>query len=272
MRSFRPLLTGVLAAVALAPACNTTERVDLLFRAPEGSHARYTVAVDSEVITELVGPPERTRERVVLAAEQLVLALTDTEADLRISMTRAGERPRVFEVRLDPRGGLAEIDRVEGLPVEALGELGPSRLILLASGLLPGRPLRVGGEWDIERQLELPEGNGRLRGTGRLMSLRVEGGVDLARVRAETSLPVDRTLTLPEGRVRLSGTESTTATLDYVIDDGTVQRAKSITTGRFALVVTPPAGGLAPVEGHLTVRVESTTSRTSTATTPPRDA
>lgn len=271
MRSLRPVIGGGLVAVVLATGCNATERVNLVFRAPEGSHARYTVAVDSEVVTELVGPPERTRERIELTAEQLVLALTDTEADLRISMTRTGERPRVFEVRLDPRGGLAEVDRVEGLPVEALGELGPSRLILLASGLLPGRTLRLGGEWGIERQLELPEGNGRLHGTGRLMSLRVEDGLDLARVRAETSLPVDRTLTLPEGRVRLSGTESTTATLDYFVDDGTVRRAKSITTGRFTLVVTPPGGGLAPVAGHLTVRVESTTSRTDAETTP-RDA
>lgn len=252
------------AAAGLMSGCNDSEHVNLVFRAETGSRIAYEIAVDSTVTTELVGPPERTQERIDLSAEQLVLARSNVEADLQITMSRSGERPRVFEVRLDPRGGLAEVDRVEGLPVEALGELGPSRLILLASGLLPGRPLRPGGEWEIERDLELPEGNERLRGTGRLVSLRTEGGVDLARVRASTSLPVDRTLTLSAGRVQLTGTETTTAVLDYDVHDGTVHSANSVTTGRFHLRVTPPGqGNIAPVDGQLRVRVESRTTRTT---------
>lgn len=252
---------SVLVALA-AGACNDSESVDLVFRAPPGTQVSYAIAVDAAVVTRLGGPPDETRERIALRAEQLVLGRDGDETELQITMTREGERPRVFEVRLDSGHGLAEVDAVEGLPVEALGELGPSRLILLASGLLPGRPLRPGGEWDIERDLELPEGEERLTGTGRLEGLRSENGVDLARVRATTSLPVDRTMTLPEGRVRLTGTERTTAVLDYGVDDGTVHTARSVTTGLFELSVTPPGSGApGPLRGTLDVRVESRTER-----------
>lgn len=262
MRGARLVFLACLAAL-IAAGCNDTERVDLVFRAAPGSHANYSIVVDAEVVTQLAGPAETTRERIEFTADQLVLTRSADEAALHITMTKGDERPRVFEVRLDPRGGLAEVDRVEGLPVEALGELGPSRLILLASGLLPGRPLQVGGAWDIERDLELPEGSGRLTGEGRLENLRIEEGVDLARIRAVTSLPVERELELPRGKVRLAGTEHTTATLDYGVADGTVHRAHSVTKGRFTLVVLPPGGEtLPPVEGELRVRVESRTSRT----------
>lgn len=248
--------------LAVGAGCNDSERVNLVFRAAPGTLARYEIDVDARVVTALAGPPEDTEERIGLSAEQLVLGRTGDEISLRIAMTREGERPRVFEVRVDAGGGLAEVDAVEGLPVEALGELGPSRLILLASGLLPDRPLRPGGEWEIERDLELPEGEERLTGTGRLESLRVEDGVDVARVRATTALPVDRTLTLPAGRVRLRGTERTTAVLDYGVDDGGLYGARSVTTGHFELSVTPPSGaGPGPVRGALDVRVESRTVR-----------
>ncbi|MBI2170169.1 MAG: hypothetical protein HYU28_11830 [Actinobacteria bacterium] len=258
-----PLL--VLLALATLAACNDSERVDLVFRADPGARTTYDIAVDSTVITRLTGPPEETREQIALTADQVVVDRDEEGTELEITMTREGAQPRVFEVRLDTTRGLAEVDAVEGLPVEALGELGPSRLILLASGLLPGRPLRPGGEWEIERDLELPEGRELLTGTGRLESLRVEDGVDLARVRATTALPVDNTMTLPEGRVRLSGTERTTAVLDYAVDDGTIHRARSVTTGRFDLVVTPPAGGNETIEGSLEVRVESRTTRAAEA-------
>lgn len=253
---------SVAALATLATACNDSETVDLVFRAPAGTRIAYRIDIEASVVTELAGPPNETRDRIALEAEQLVIGRAGSETQLQITMTRAGERPRVFEVRLDAGRGVAEVDAVEGLPVEALGELGPSRLILLASGLLPTRPLRPGSAWDIERALELPEGEQRLSGTGRLEGLRVDGGIELARVRATTSLPVSRTLDLPEGRVRLTGTERTTALLDYGVADGSVHGARSVTTGRFDLTVEPPSGEvLGPLRGELEVRVESRTTR-----------
>lgn len=241
--------------------CNDSERVDLVFRAAEGSRATYAIEVESRVTTALGGPPEETREDIALTAEQIVRGRSDAGFALHITMARPGQPSRVFDVRLDTARGLAEVDAVEGLSVEALGELGPSRLILLASGFLPGRAERPGAEWAIERDLELPEGSERLTGRGRLVGLRVEDDVELARVRANTSLPIDHRMVLPEGSVRLHGVERTTAVLDYAVDDGTVHSAESVTTGTFDLVVTAPGGDLAPLEGVLSVRVESTTRR-----------
>ena len=257
-----PSLALLLIAPLLAGACNESERVDLVFRAPPGSEAAYAIDLESTVVTELAGPPETSTETVALDARQVVVGSGGGgDVALQITMGRVGERPRAFTVRLDTSRGVAEVDAVEGLTIEVLGELGPSRLILLASGLLPGRPLRPGGAWDINQDLELPEGPERLSGEGRLVGLRISNGVELARVRASTSLPVDRRMSLPQGTVRMSGVERTTAVLDYDVSDGTLYGARSVTTGRFALVVHAPGGEPGPIEGTLEVRVESRTRR-----------
>lgn len=252
----------VLAVLGIAlTSCNESERIDLVFSAEPGTRLEYAITVNSRVLTRLGGTPEVTEEEIRLEAVQEVVAVSDDGVvDLEISMTGEGERPRVFEVRLDRARGVATVDSVQGLPVEALGELGPSRLILLANGLPPDHSLEPGGTWAIERALELPEGPETLRGRGRLEGLRHENELPIARVRADTALPIDRIMHLEQGRVRLSGEERTRAQLDYLVADGTVRGARSVTTGVFDLVVTPPPGtGAEPLEGELEVRVESRT-------------
>lgn len=253
------LLVAALAVVT--PACNQAERVDLAFRVPPGRDLAYSVDVRSEVVTELAGPPERTVEHLHLAARQRVIRRTaDGVVHLEIRMTPRGERPRVFEVRLDTGRGVAAIDTVGGLPVEALGELSPSRFILPISGLVPPTPVRPGDLWPIERTLDLPQGRERLTGTGRLEGLDAGPPVALARVRARTTLPVRQRTTLREGTVVLSGREHTSATVDYSVADGAVVAAASLTTGRFRLLVSPPGGLVSPpIRGTLEVRVRSVT-------------
>lgn len=261
---FRPTSAWLLVPLSLllvATGCNDSERIDLVFSAESGTRLEYVITVNSRVLTRLGGAPQVTEEEIRLRAVQEVVAVSDEGVvDLEITITSESERPRVFEVRLDRTRGLASVDAVQGLPVEALGELGPARLVLLANGLPPDHPLEPGGSWRIEQDLELPEGPELLRGRGRLEGLGHEGERPVARVRADTALPIDRVMNLEQGRVRLSGEERTRARLDYLVSDGTVRRARSVTTGVFALEVTPPPGTNAePLEGELEVRVESRT-------------
>lgn len=252
----------VLAALSIAlTSCNDSERIDLVFSAEAGTELEYTITVASRVVTRLGGAPEVNEEEIRLRAVQEVVAVSDEGVvDLEITMTSESDRPRVFEVRLDRTRGLASVDAVQGLPLEALGELGPARLVLLANGLTPDHPLEPGGRWAIERELQLPEGPETLRGGGRLEGLTHENELPVARVRVDTTLPIDRSMNLEQGRVRLSGEERTRAQLDYLVADGTVRGARSVTTGVFALEVTPPPGtGARPLEGELEVRVESRT-------------
>ncbi len=260
-RPLRRCLVSLVLISALVGGCNDSERIDLVFAAEPGSELEYEITVTSRVVTRLGGAPEVTKEEIHLRAVQEVVAVSeDGVVDLAITMTRERERPRVFEVRLDRDRGLASVDAVQGLPVEALGELGPARLVFLANGLPPDHALAPGGSWVIERALELPEGSETLRGRGRLEGLTHEGEVPVARVRADTALPIDRVMNLEQGRVRLSGEERTRAQLDYLVADGTVRGARSVTTGVFDLVVTPPPGtGAGPLAGELEVRVESRT-------------
>jgi hypothetical protein len=226
-----------------------------------GATVAYDVDVESLVVTHLDGPPEESAEHVRLRAVQRVRG-SDAEGQIALELTLSGEgdRPRTFDVALDAHRGVATLRSVEGLPVEVLGELGPSRLVVLATGLLPGRDLHAGQEWNIARTLELPEGTEHLTGRGRLEALRVDHGVALARVEAHTRLPVRRDLRTPEGRVLVEGTESTAATVDYVVNDGTVRSARSVTTGTFSLSVSGPGGiAMVPLRGSLDLRIESTT-------------
>ncbi|HVM41028.1 MAG TPA: hypothetical protein VM618_09665 [Acidimicrobiia bacterium] len=259
----RTLIAVVAATAVLAlPGCNEREEVDLAFRPAVGQAIGYVVDVDSRTVTVLDGPPDQVEETISLRADQEVIGERDGTLQLEISMAAEGQRARRFDVRLDTERGTATVHSVEGLPVEVLGELGPSRLVLLATGLLPGDSLHPGERWDIRRTLELTEGEERLTGTGRLIGLRVEDGTALARVEAQTRLPVERDLRTPQGRVVVDGVEFTRAEIDYRVADGTVASARSVTTGMFTLAVSPPGGTqTAPLAGTLEVRVESRTTR-----------
>lgn len=265
-RGGRPPAVGLVAAVgllALAGAgCNEHEQVDLAFEARPGSRITYEIVVESTVVTTLLGPPEETTERIELTATEEVLASGDEGVSLELTIGREGARPQVLALRHDPETGVARVETVEGLSVEALGELEPSRFVLLASGLLPDGARRPGGTWEIDRRLDLPEGERRLTGRGRLAALRRRGDHEVARVETDVRLPVDRSMTLPDGRVRIRGDERTRATIEYRLADGTMERAESVTTGEFDLTVTPPDDRASvPVRGSLEVRVEATTER-----------
>lgn len=264
----RPLpvpLTVLVVVMMVATGCNTSERVDLGFRPSPGAVLRYETTVDATITTELAGPPRTRRETILLEAEEQIRERTATSVAMTITIDRDTSEPRSFDVRLDRTAGVITVETVEGLPVEALGELGPSRLILVSAGLLPDRELRPGAEWGIERSLDLPDADALLTGTGRLVRLKERREGDLAEVEVVTVVPVRQTMELTEGTVTMDGNERTVATIDYRLDDGTVQAARSTTRSTFDLTVEGAARSPGPVTGNLSATVESRTDRVTDA-------
>lgn len=258
----------VVAAVlaAAAPACNSTERVDLSFRVEPPSRSRYEIEVSSEVTTDLGGEPDSRTETLRLTVDQEVVARRPGSTELRLDVQREGTPIRHFDIVVDTDAGIATVRSVEGLPAEAFGGFDTSRLLLLASGLLPERAVRPGEVWDIARVIDLPDGEQHLSGTGRLESITTDDPSPLARVTSRTTLPVDQVMALPEGRVQVRGTELAVITAQYALDDGALHQATSRTTGHFSLVIDPPTGQPGePVRGTLEVTVESESRRVAPA-------
>jgi hypothetical protein len=61
--------------------------------------------------------------------------------------------------------------------------------------------------------------------------------------------------------VSISGTERTESTATRALADGVVEEANSVTTGTYKLVLTPVAGGGAPVIGSMSVEIRAQTKR-----------
>lgn len=255
-----------LVLLALASCGPGEAAVDLVFRPAVGARDVYELTVSSTVVTTLGGEREVQRDEVSLTVEEIVLdAEPAGRVRLGFGVARPGDDPLTFEVKLEREAGVAAVDVVEGLPLEVLGALGPSRLFPLAAGLLPGGPVRPGATWAIDRALGFPEDEGRLTGRGRLTGLRRRGGVPVAQVAVRAVLPVSRRMALREGTVTVAGDEVTVADIDYDVRDGTVLAARSVTTGRFDLAAAPPAaetrGAVLELVGSLEVTIESRVER-----------
>jgi hypothetical protein len=170
----------------------------------------------------------------------------------------------VFEVRFDRGGQPTEVQRIEGLPAGALGDLGLSEIFPAAAAAPPDRPLSPGDRWDLDQPLA-EDGAGsqaRLAGTGRLVSLHHAGGRPLAEVESSYRTPVRRTAEDTGGRLALDGSQSTRADVAYDLDDDVVHSVEARTRGRYRITLLPPTGVQgAPVPGTLVVDVDSTTRR-----------
>src|SRR3712207_6086484 len=93
--------------------------------------------------------------------------------------------------RSDRAGQLAEVERIEGLPAQVLGELGISEIFPAAAAAPPDRPLSPGDRWTINAPVDLPGlAPGRLRGQGRLIALGVVDGREVATIESVVELTV----------------------------------------------------------------------------------
>ena len=260
----RPVCTlAVLSLGLLASACDP-DTVRVAFRPQTDARYEYAVEVHSEAETRIAdGEPRRTVERFVLNLEHDVLEAGPQSSTVEVRLDSPGIGVRTFVARLDRAGQLAEVERIEGLPAQVLGDLGISEIFPAAAAAPPDRPLSPGDRWTIDAPVDLPGlAPGRLRGNGRLTALGVIDGRDVATVESVVVLTVPQAAVDPGGRFVLGGTQSTTSTATQALADGAVEEVRAVTRGRFDLTVLPPPGTSGPaVPGTLVVEVRSHTRR-----------
>jgi hypothetical protein len=235
--------------------------VRVSFRPAVGGEYVYRVRVTAEVVTRIADRPvRRTTEDNVFTARHTVLAAGPNGSRVRVRLDTEGQEPRTFVVRLDRTGQLAEVQRVEGIPVDVLGGLGLSEIFPAAAGALPRRPLSPGDRWTIDEAAA--ESGGRITGAGRLTRLGVVDGRRRATVESDYVLPVARTTSQGDRPLRLEGTQRTRATSSYNLGDGAVEKVEAETSGRFRLVVLPAGDDTGPgIPGRLELLLRSETRR-----------
>jgi hypothetical protein len=189
--------------------------------------------------------------------------------EVRVRLAVVGGAPEheatTLLVRLDRAAQLADVERIEGLPTNVLGQLGLAEIFPAAAGAPPDRALSPGDRWAIDEPLRLSGGEDtRLRGFGRLSQLDVAGGRKVATVESSYQLPVRRLAPEDPKAVVLNGTQSTSTRTTHELDDGSIRSAHSRSRGEFQLALRPPNGQAGPtVRGSLVVEVRSTTTRLS---------
>jgi hypothetical protein len=247
----------------LLVACRD-DTVRISFTPQAGARYRYDVRVRAVTRSTIAdAAPRHSVDDFVLHAEHRVVRVGsgDTELEVKLSIPDVGER--TFTAQFDRGAQLSRIDSIEGVPAAALGQLGLSEILPGAAGAPPQRALAPGDRWAIDSPAGVIGGGGsRLKGQGRLMSLGVVRGRDVATIESRYRLPVKRTTTSGEATIELDGTQTTVVQLVRALGDGAVESAKATTKANYRVTLTPPAGSTgAPLTGRLTVEVKSETSR-----------
>ena len=261
MVGFALAVLAVLGGAVLA-ACRP-DTVEVAFRPPVGARYHYLVDV-TKVRTLQLGtdPPQRTVDDARIEADETVLTSGPEGVRVRVELRRAGSAPRLFVVLFDRAAQLTAVETIEGLPASILEPFGLSEIFPAAAGAPPARALRAGEQWTIDDNLALAgSAPARLRGSGRLVSLGVVGGRNVASIRSSTQLPVTTSSALQGGQLAIYGAEHTVSTASRELQDGAVEEAASTTTGSYQVVLTPGSQQSTPVTGTLTIEVQSRTKR-----------
>lgn len=259
------VLMGV-AAGALGGCAEGTVRV--AFQPAPGARSTYRIEVRAVAVTSIRGEaPRRTVADTVLVARHQVLDSGPDGSRVRVRLTEEGGPTSTFVVRLDRGAQLTAVQRIEGLPAGALGDLGLSEIFPAGATAPPDRALAPGDRWSIDAPVRVAApgaGASQVTGRGRLVALQATGGRELARVDSTYRLPVHRTADDTGGQLVLDGSQRTRATVAYDLDDGSVRTATARTRGRYEVTLLPPPGVAgSPVPGTLVVDVDSTTRRTA---------
>lgn len=256
-------MLGVVGLVVPTAACRA-DTVRLSLQPAPGERSAYRIDVRAVSVTTIGdGAPRRTVADAVLQARHRVLESGPAGSRVEVQLREEGSGSSTFVVRFDRAAQPIEVQRVEGLPAGALGDLGLSEIFPAAAAAPPDRPLSPGDRWAIDEPVRLASpGPGRLVGEGRLVSLAAAGGRRLAQVSSSYRLPVRRTEEETSGRLRMEGALATVARVAYDLDDEVVQSVRARTRGTYRVTLLPPPGVPgAPVPGTLVVEVDSTSRR-----------
>jgi len=256
-------LALVVAVLAVAAGCGP-DTVRLGFHPKAGAAYTYRVEVESLTVVSVDGSPsQRVEDRFELRAQHDVLAAGAESSRVRVQLSGPNLGARTFVVRLDRAGQLAEVQRIEDLPAQALGSIGLTEIFPAAAGAPPAAPLSPGERWVVDEPVSLPgQARTRLRGSGRLTELGVVDGEEVATIDSTFRLAVRGTTELEQGSFALDGSQSTTASATHRLADGAVEEVRAVTRGRYRMTLLPPVGTSGPaVPGTLTVLVRSHTVR-----------
>lgn len=238
--------------------------VEVRFAPEPGDVLAYRSVVRTTTESSLGGDDADATELSVLETTQSVRDVEDDAIVVDIAVRQDGAPARAFEVRLDRAGRLSGIDLIEGVPTRALGlDVGPDLPPAVASP--PPGPLEPGTRWTIREPVQV-DGLPRpllVTGRGRIASLGVEDGHEVAVAVVELSVPVRSVVPGPDGEVTLIGTQTSRSETAYDLADGAVRRDRTEVTGQVDVIVQPPAGVEAPpLRGELRYEVQTETSRT----------
>lgn len=260
----RLALLPVAALVATLSLAGCEEHtVAVRFEPEVGDVYRFQADVETQVVRTVDGVTADESDTATLDATQTVQAVADDEVLVRIALQRDDAAPRTIDVRLDRASRLTAIDLVEGVPAEALG-LDVAMDLPADIGSPPTGPLEPGDRWEILREVSLG-GLSRpvlVQGRGRIDSLGVEGGREVAVAVVELDVPVRTILDTADGRVRLVGTQRTSSETAYDLADGALRRDRTVTEGDVEVIAEPPAGVDAePLRGDIDYRIVTRTRR-----------
>lgn len=253
---------GVVALIGAAGCRPGTVRLDA--QPAVGVTTSYRVEVEADAVTALAERlPRNTTTETVFRTRHDVLSADENGRRVQVKVAEIGGSAMTLVVSLDRAGQLARVRTIEGLPAEALGDLGLSDIFPSAAAAPPPRSLAPGDRWRIDETVSVAgTAPSRLQGQGRLVRLGVVDGLRTATVETSYRLPVRRNEVDTGGRLRLDGTQRTTATVTYGLADGVVQSAVARTTGRYRIALFPPIGTAGePVPGTLQVTITSSTRR-----------
>lgn len=264
----RRLAIGLLALLPLAVAACDEHTVSIRFEPDVGDEYRFRSDISTEVEREIDGEVTTDQATSELRAVETVVAVDDDDITVEVRIDRDQTPSRSYEVRFDRRGRLTAIDLVEGVPAEALGlDLATDLPADVASP--PVGPLEPGMTWTIDRAVEVPgrDEPARVTGSGRVDSLGVEDGHDVAVIVVELRVPVRSVVDTADGRVTLIGVQTSRSRTTFDLGDGATRRDATDIHGELDVIIEPPAGVTAPpVPGKVRYDVETRTERVPAAT------
>lgn len=261
-RPRRPAIAVASVVVVLGLTGCEPHTVDLGFDPAVGDVYRFESTIRTEVlrtVDDRVEEPEV--ETSTLAATETVTDIDDGSVSMDVSITRDDAPARNYTALFDRGQHLTAADLVEGAASDAVGlDLAADLPTDLSSP--PAGPLEPGERWTISRSVDTGHGAIVVTGTGRVVSLRVEDGNNVAVVEVELTVPIRSSLDNPNGEVLLDGTQIGRSRTVYDLTEGTVRSDQTSVEGEVRLVFRPPEGVQAePVLGSIVYSVATDTRR-----------